>query len=74
MVLWLPTDATHTRLDGLVAKGLLCPLTDAVEWIVPLSARVLAPTDGYVISFAHFHERGFATPSHKFFHGCSTTT
>ena len=27
------------------------------------------PPDGYVVSFAHFHERGFTTPAHKFLRG-----
>jgi len=30
---------------------------------------MLSPPDGYVVSFAHFHERGFTTPSHKFLWG-----
>ena len=25
--------------------------------------------NGYVVSFVHFHERGFATPAHKFLRG-----
>ena len=25
--------------------------------------------DGYVVSFAHFHERRFAMPAHRFFRG-----
>ena len=25
--------------------------------------------EGYVMSFAHFHEWGFATPAHKFLQG-----
>ena len=28
-----------------------------------------SPLDGYVVSFAHFHERGFATPSNRFLRG-----
>jgi len=27
------------------------------------------PPDGYVVSFAHFHERGFVTPTHIFLRG-----
>jgi len=27
------------------------------------------PPDGYVVSFAHFHERGLTTPAHKFLWG-----
>jgi hypothetical protein len=29
----------------------------------------LGPPDGYVISFVHFHERGLATPTHRFLRG-----
>ena len=35
---------------------------------------MLSPPDGYVVSFTHFHERGFATPPTDFFEGCCTTT
>ena len=28
-----------------------------------------SPPDSYVVSFAHFHERGLATPAHKFLRG-----
>ena len=28
-----------------------------------------SPPDGYVVSFAHFHERGFVTPAHRFLRG-----
>ena len=39
------------------------------EWWLPDDEDTLSPPDGYVISFAHFHERGFATPTHKFLQG-----
>ena len=28
-----------------------------------------SPLDGYVVSFAHFHKCGFATPTHRFLRG-----
>ena len=28
-----------------------------------------SPLDGYVVLFAHFHERGLMTPTHKFLRG-----
>ena len=28
-----------------------------------------SPPDNYVVLFAHFHERGFATPAHRFLQG-----
>jgi len=36
---------------------------------LPGDEDTLSPPDGYVVSFAHFHERGFATPAHKFLRG-----
>ena len=55
------------RLEGLVRRGLLCPLTAAEEWRLPGEEEELQPPKGYVMSFAHFHERGFAMPAHQFF-------
>ena len=53
-------------MEGLIHHGLLCVQTTAEEWLLPSEEDVLSPPDGYVVSFAHFHERGFATPAHKF--------
>ena len=36
---------------------------------MPDNERAPAPPDGYIFSFAHFHERGFAMPSYNFFCG-----
>ena len=57
------------RLEGLVRRGLLCPLTAAEEWRLPGEEDEPQPPKGYVVSFAHFHERGFAMPAHQFFRG-----
>ena len=57
------------RLEGLVCRGLLRPLTAAEEWRLPSEEDELQPLEGYVVSFAHFHERGFAMPAHQFFRG-----
>ena len=43
--------------------------TTTEEWLLPGDEDAPPPPDGYVVSFAHFHERGFATPAHKFFRG-----
>ena len=52
----------YGRLDALVYRGLLCD-----EDLVLLGAEVvLAPPTGFVVSFVHFHERGFAMPPHPF--------
>ena len=56
-------------LEGLVHRGLLCAQTATEEWRLPGDEDALSPPDGYVVSFAHFHERGFATPAHKFLRG-----
>ena len=36
---------------------------------MPSEEDLLSPPDGYVVSFTHFHERGFTTPAHKFLQG-----
>jgi hypothetical protein len=69
MLFWQRSDVTTARLNGLVAKGLMCPLTAVQEWIVPFSEAEPRPPPGYVVSFVFFHERGFATPAHAFFRG-----
>ena len=35
MSFWQRSDVTAARLNGRVAKGLMCPLTEAQEWIIP---------------------------------------
>ena len=66
---WCRSDITPQCLEGLVRRGLLCPLTTAEEWRLPGDEDKPSPPEGYVMSFAHFHERGFAIPAHKFLHG-----
>ena len=56
-------------LVGLVHQGLLRPLTVVEEWRLPGDEDEPLPPEGYVVSFAHFHERGFAIPAHKFLQG-----
>ena len=41
----------------------------AEEWLLPGEEDVMSSLDGYVVSFAHFHERGFVTPTHRFLQG-----
>ena len=69
MELWCRSDITPQRLEGLVRHGLLCLLTAAEEWRLPGDEDEPSPPKGYVVSFARFHERGFATPAHKFLRG-----
>ena len=66
---WSRSDVTLQRLEGLVRHGLLHSLTDAEEWRLPGNEDKPSPPEGYVMSFAHFHERGFATPAYKFVRG-----
>ena len=56
-------------MEGLVCYGLLCAWTAAEEWQLLGEEDVPSSLDGYVISFVRFHERGFATPAHKFLRG-----
>ena len=63
---WYRFDVTHVRMEGLVKRGLLRGRTEAVEWLVPGREEVSAPLDGYVVSFAPFHQRGLTIPSHPF--------
>jgi len=53
-------------MEGLVRRGLLRARTSAEEWLLPGEEDLSSPPDGYVMSFAHFHERGFATLAHRF--------
>ena len=60
---WYHSDVTHTCMEGLVKRGLLHGRTDVMEWLVLGHDEVPMPPDGYIVSFAPFHERGLAIPS-----------
>jgi len=66
---WCKSNITPQRLEDLICRGLLCPLTAVEEWRLPGDEDDPSPPEGYVVSFAHFHERGFAIPTHKFLRG-----
>ena len=66
---WGRSSITPQRLEGLVHRGLLRPLTATEEWRLPSNEDKPSPPEGYVVSFARFHERRFATPAHKFLRG-----
>ena len=66
---WHRSDVTYARMEGLVKRGILSGRTDAAEWLVPGHEDVPAPPDGYVVSFAPFHEHGLAVPRYPFFQG-----
>ena len=65
----LSFDVTHARMEGLIKRGFLRGRTDAVEWLVPGREDASALSDGYVVSFAPFHERGLIVPPHPIFQG-----
>ena len=66
---WPRSDVLHVRMEGLAKKGLLCVRIAVNGWIVPGGEDVSSPSDGYVVSFIPFHERGFVTPPHRFLRG-----
>ena len=66
---WCKSGITLQHLEGLVHCSLLYVWTNTDEWWLPNDEGAPSPPDGYVVCFAHFHERGFATPTHKFLRG-----
>ena len=66
---WCHFDITFQCMEGLVGHSLLHTWTSAEEWLLPGEEDLPSPPDGYVVSFAHFHERGFVAPAHKFLQG-----
>ena len=66
---WYHSDITHARKEGLIKHGLLRRRTDVAEWLVLGREEAPVPPDGYVMSFAPFHERGLMIPPHPFFQG-----
>ena len=66
---WCRSDITFQHMEGLVRHGLLHAQTSAEEWLLPGNEDSPSPPDGYVVSFAHFHEHGLTTPTHKFLRG-----
>ena len=53
---WCHSEITLQRLEGLVCHGLLYAQTATEEWRLPGEEDVPSPPNGYVISFACFHE------------------
>ena len=56
-------------MEGLIHHGLLRVRTSAEEWLLLGQEDLPSLPDGYVVSFAHFNEHGFATPAHRFLWG-----
>ena len=53
---WCKSDITLQRLEGLIRRGLLCARTATEEWRLPSNEDVSPPPEGYIVSFARFHE------------------
>ena len=66
---WCHFDNTFQCMEGLIYRGLLHARSSVEEWLLPGQEDLPSPPDGYVLSFTHFHERGFATPTHRFLWG-----
>ena len=63
------SDITFRRMEGLVHRSLLHAWTSVEEWLLPDNEDSSSSPDCYVVSFAHFHKCGLATPAHKFLQG-----
>jgi hypothetical protein len=69
---WSCSSFTQKDADNLVWRGLIHPMiTDVVqpEWRLPSNEDHPNPLPGYIVSFAHFHKRGFGIPMSRFFRG-----
>ena len=66
---WCCSDITFQRMEGLIHRDLLHAWTTVEEWLLLGEEDVPSPLDDYVVSFTHFHERGFMTPAHRFLQG-----
>ena len=66
---WCRSDITFQRMEDLVHHGLLRTWTSTEEWLLPGDEDLPSQPDSYVVSFAHFHERGLVTLAHKFLRG-----
>ena len=66
---WCRSNITFQLIEGLVHCGLLNAWITVKEWLLPSEEDVLSSLDDNVVSFAHFHECGFATLAHKFLWG-----
>ena len=66
---WCHSDITFQRMEGLVHRGLLRTQTSAEEWLLLDNEDLPSLPDGYMVSFAHLHERRLVTPAHKFLRG-----
>jgi hypothetical protein len=68
---WGYSSFSDKIVSRLVKDGLLHSVMNVAqpEWIIPGNEDEPNPPAGYVVSFTHFHERGFGTPVSNFFYG-----
>jgi hypothetical protein len=69
---WGRSSFTEKIVLQLIKDGLLHPMTNTAypEWIIPGNEDESNPPPAdYVVSFTHFHEKGFRMPASNFFHG-----
>jgi hypothetical protein len=66
---WTRSNVSREQLLHLVEAGQLPPLTEAVEWIVPVDESVPRPPSGYMVLFVVFHEGGFSILAGRFICG-----
>lgn len=69
MDLWSRSTCGDACMMGLIHRGLLPVRTNVLEWILSDRERLLEPSDGYVVSFVHFHEHRLTAPAHHFLLG-----
>jgi hypothetical protein len=56
-------------MESLFRHGILHARTKVNEWLLPDNRDSPSLPDSYVVSFAHFHERGLVAPSYHFLLG-----
>ena len=66
---WCRSNITFHRMEVLVHHNLLHAWTSTMEWLLPSEEELPSSPNGYVVSFAHFHEHEFMTPTPKFLRG-----
>jgi hypothetical protein len=64
---WTPSTVMLGHLQKFMRHDFMLAAELEAYW-VPKDPALLAPTEGYVVSFMAFHERGFAVPPHPFLH------
>jgi hypothetical protein len=64
---WTPSTVMLGHLQKFMRHGFMLAAELETYWVLKDPA-LLAPTEGYVVSFMAFHERGFGVPPHPFLH------